>query len=134
MKKAIKPVLLTLLPLFLLGGCAYYSTDFNALIGTSIRDLEKARAEGKQGTFPFSYDTAFDKVTTILKNNGLTVFQTSREKRYIVAMGFPRQTDTTRVGIFFEPLSDNKTKITLSSLSSTALAKAEALIFGELGK
>ena len=134
MKRINKYLSLALVAVFLLGGCAHYSTDFNALLGTNISDLKKARADGKVEIFPLTCDAAFDKVTMILENNRLVIFQANREKRYIVAMGFPKQTDTTRVGIFFESLPDNKTKITLSSLSSTALVKAGALIFGELQK
>ncbi len=132
MKNIVKPVSFLFLIIFLLGGCAHYSTDFKALIGTNVRDLEKARADGKKKTFPIPCDTAFDKVTAILENKGLTIFQTNRKKGYIIAMGFPKQTDTTRVGIFFEALPEGGTKITLSSLSSTALAKAVTLVFGGL--
>jgi hypothetical protein len=49
-------------------------------------------------------------------------------------MGFHKQTDTTRVGVFFNSLSGNETQITLSSLSDTALAKGAAIIFGGLEK
>jgi len=133
MKKTFTLVSILLLCAFVSAGCAHYSTDLGAITGTNIQDLEKARADGKVKTVALSYDAAFDKVTEILKSNNLTIFETNREKQYIVAMGFPKQIDTTRVGIFFESRTDGETKITLSSLSSTTLVKAEGIIFGELG-
>jgi hypothetical protein len=133
-KKTVILIPALLLTVILSGGCAHYSTDLNAFFGTGVRDLEKARAEGKEKVFPCSYDAAFEKVTEIMKKNKLTIYQSNKKEKYIVAMGFQKQIDTTRVGIFFEPVSDKETRITLSSLSSLALSKAEAIIFGDLGK
>ncbi|MFC1480412.1 hypothetical protein ACFL5Y_03080 [Candidatus Omnitrophota bacterium] len=130
MKNITKTILPLVLASFLFAGCASY--NLYSLAGTNIEDLEAARGQGKNKVFSLSYDTAFSKTTEILKNNGLIIFKSNRGKKYIVAMGFHKQTDTTRVGIFFDPLADGKTEITLSSLSSTALAKAVTIIFGGL--
>jgi hypothetical protein len=96
------------------------------------RDLVKAKADGKVKVIALSYDEAFSKVLSILEANKLKIYQMDEKNGYIVAMGFPRQTNTTRVGIFFESEGDNKTRITLSSLSTTALIKAESIIFGNI--
>jgi len=114
----------------LVGGCASYPTTFLDIFGVSREDLEKAREDGIKKEFSLSYDETFDKVTRILKANNLTIYQSSRRKGYIVAMNFPKQTNTTRVGIFFESVNKDKTSITLSSLSSTALAKTEEIVMG----
>lgn len=134
MKITIALALSVLLTVSFASGCAHYSTNFKSLLGTNISDLEKMRSSGKTETVPLSYSDAFNKVTEILKNNELIIYQSNREKGYIVAMGFPKQTNTTRVGIFFESETDSSTKITLSSLSSTALVKAEGIIFGGFAK
>ena len=134
MKKIFISIPALLLLVLFTGGCAHYSTDLKAFFGTGIRDLEEARGEGKVKTFPYSYDVAFDKVSHILKKNKLKVYQSNKKENYIVAMGFHQQIDTTRVGIFFEPVSDNEIRITLSSLSSLALSKAEVIIFNGLEK
>ena len=132
----MKNIIITLLFVFVLvslsAGCSYYSTDLKAFLGISIRDLEKARDHGNKQIFPMSFETAFGKVKEIIEVNNLTIYQINKKEGYIVAMGFPKQTNTTRVGIFLEPLSDNETEITLSSLSSTALEKATPIIFGGL--
>jgi hypothetical protein len=120
MKNLIKLLLLVFIAVFLATGCAsYYS-------------LKQACATGRTEVFPYTYDTAFSKTKNVLKGNNLVIYRISKKSKFIVAMGFPRQVNTTRVGIFFEPLSDNETKITLSSLSSTALEKADKIIFGGL--
>jgi hypothetical protein len=114
------------------GGCAHFSADIGAFTGYGIKDLENARAEGKTKILLLSYDKAFEIITDILKKNNLKIYQSSKRKRYIVVIGFHKQVDTTRVGIFFDPISRNETKLTLSSLSSTALIKAEEVMFGSL--
>ena len=131
----MKKNIFLLILLFFLGvsmgsGCAHYSADMNAVFARNIRDLEKARSSGKQMTVPLSRDDAFDKTIEILKNNDLTIYQRDRKKGYIVVMGLPKQVDTTRVGIFFESVENDQTKITLSSLSSTAVIRAASVIFG----
>jgi len=103
-------------------------------LGTSHADLEKARAAGIKKEIGLDKAEAFDKVLQVLKENKIDIYQKDLKRGYIIALGFPKQTDTTRVGIFFEPANTNKTTITLSSLSSTALEKANVMIFGELDK
>ncbi|MFH1878322.1 MAG: hypothetical protein ABH883_05905 [Candidatus Omnitrophota bacterium] len=129
MNNIIRYVSALYLSTLFISGCAYQPINFETFTGIGISDLEKARSTGKNKTVALSYDEAFNKVNSILESNDLTVFLVSKEKKYIVAIGFPRQTDTTRVGIFFTPIDTGNTEITLSSLSSTALAKAEKIIF-----
>lgn len=123
------------LVLFSLAGCSTCSivTDPIAdFIGTGLSDLQKARANGLTRDFPIAYDAAFDTAIDIIKANNLVSYQSDRKKGYIVFMGLPKQVDTTRIGVFFESLDSSTTRITISSLSSTALAKAGSLIFGGL--
>ncbi|MDP8298333.1 MAG: hypothetical protein P9L88_00275 [Candidatus Tantalella remota] len=103
-----------------------------SLVGINIRDLESARADGRIETVSLSYNDAYNKVMDIIKDNKLVVFRSSKKAKYIVFIGLPNQTNTTRVGVFFESISDNNTEITVSSLSDTALEKAAAIIFGQI--
>lgn len=122
MKNLIRLSILVFVAVFLTSGCArYYS-------------LKQACATGRTEVFPYTYNTAFTKTKAILKGNNLVIYRLSKKTKFIIAMGFPNQVNTTRVGIFFEPLPDSETKITLSSLSSTALEKADKIIFGGLKK
>ena len=128
----MKYIILVVLVAFLTAGCASGSFNMASIAGLNMQDLETARADGVKKTYPLPYDAAFDDITKILEKNELLVFRASREKKYIVAMGFHQQVDTTRVGIFFKPAPDGATEITLSSLSPTALARAEKIIFEAL--
>jgi hypothetical protein len=134
MQKVLTSLSALLLTVLLISGCASFPEDIAGVFATEVSDLEKVRSSGKTETFPLSFDTAFDKVIDILKKNNLTIYQTNRGRKYIIVMGFQKQIDTTRVGVFFDPVSDNETRITLSSLSSMTLPKAEAVIFGGLRK
>ncbi|MFA6636676.1 MAG: hypothetical protein WCV56_06205 [Candidatus Omnitrophota bacterium] len=115
-------------------GCSSSKYNLASLAGTNVRDLEAHKDSGITRTFNIPRGEAFDKTVSIVKNAGLTVFQRNPKKGYIVVMGFKEQVDTTRVGIFFEPASETATKITLSSLSSLVLPKAEKIIFEGLAK
>ena len=128
----MKYIMASILIVFLTAGCASGSFNMASIAGLNIQDLKTARADGIKKTYPLPYDVAFDDITKILEKNELPVFRASRNEKYIVAMGFYQQVDTTRVGIFFERISDDVTEITLSSLSLTALTSAEKIIFGEL--
>ena len=132
--KKILNMLFCILILAAMPGCASGSFNLQSLAGINIADLQKARASGKQMTVPLSYDAAYDKAIQIVQDNKLTVFRAGKKQGYIVAIGFPKQETTTRVGIFFDRVDDNSTKITLSSLSSTCLSKAEDIIFGGFKK
>jgi len=113
-------------------GCASCPTVVYDVLGTSHADLEKARDVGITREFDMSLDQTFNRVLEILKEDDLIVFQKSERRDYIVAIGFPKQNNTTRVGIFFEGTGNNQTSITLSSLSSTALQKADTMILEKI--
>ena len=130
MSQFLKCLSLLLVIVLFTGGCANFYSEMGGVSGLSIRDLMKAKATGKEKVFALSYDATYDKMINILKANELTIYQSDRKEGYIVAMGFPKQTDTTRVGIFLEASGDDKTKVTLSSLSTSARIKAENVIFG----
>lgn len=132
----MKTLTLLIISIFLvssgLTGCANFSANPKGLLGINTSDLVKAKSAGVEQSFDLSYNEAFDKVTSILIANKLNIYQSDRRKGLIVVMNFPKQTDTTRVGIFFDKETDERTTITLSSLSSTALEKAESIIFAQL--
>jgi hypothetical protein len=111
-------------------GCASVKESVSDFFGFSISDLEKARATGLSRTYPLPYDTAFDKVVEVVKTAKVTVYKADRSRGVISIMDIPKQVDTTLVGVFVEAVDAANTKITISSLSSTALTKAGMIIFG----
>lgn len=131
MKRSLLARLVLVLVLSIsLSGCASTKTAVGDFFGFGIHDLEAARATGITRTYQLSCDAAFDKVLAVANAASLTVYKAERKRGVIVVMGLPKQVDTTLIGIFFESVDANTTKITLSSLSSTALKKANSIIFG----
>ena len=131
MKKTLIGLTLLIAISLLTAGCGSTKYNLAALAGMNIRDLEAVRSEGVTRTLNLSYEDTYNKIFEIAKKRKLTVYQSNLEKGYIVLIGFPKQETTTRVGVFFESISDNRTKITLSCLSSTCLLTAEAMILGD---
>ncbi|MDD5634301.1 MAG: hypothetical protein PHW46_03395 [Candidatus Omnitrophica bacterium] len=133
MAKAVKLFLCSLCIVAFASGCVSSSKyNFASLIGYNMADLREAKDSGKIRTFSMSYDEAYEKVKAILAENDLFAFRASKKHGYIVAVNFQKQVNTTRVGIFFEKVSESETKITLSSLSSPTLEQAAGIIFSGL--
>ncbi len=122
------------LTLSLLSGCSGLMPDLEAFGGMGVKDLERAKSDGVSKTFDLSTADVFDKTLSVLEKNKLTVYQSNKRKGYIVFMGIEKQTDTTRVGVFFRSVNTNKTKVTISSLSSSARTKGELIIFKGLSE
>ncbi len=131
MNKSITKLFSILLILFSISGCASNSYNLSALAGTNIRDLEAAKSSGRSIIYPADYNETFNAVTRVLQDNKLTIYESNPKNGFIIVMGLPKQETTTRIGIFFES-AKGSTKIILSSLSSTALAKADSIIFNGL--
>jgi len=131
MKNKLKIFLLLIVTSFYLCSCSSYKYNINALKGSNIQDLQQIN-NGKEKIFSNNVDLLFDKTIQILKDNKLTIFKQDKKEQYIIAMNFHKQVNTTRVGIFFETIETNKTKIILKSLSSTANEKAAQIIFKNL--
>jgi len=114
---------------FTISGCASYPRTIDGLMAKNIYDLEKARKNGIQKVYDVPMDEAINREAVFLEAQGLTVFEKNTNKGYLVVMGFKKQVDTTRVGVFFEPHGEGKTLVTISSLSDSALKKAEKIMF-----
>ncbi len=117
---------------FSMAGCASIGDPIAEFIGTGLSDLQKARDKGLTRNYSIPYDEAFDRTVKTLKDDGFVSYQSDKKKGYIVFMGLPKQVNTTRVVVFFESIDANNTRITISSLSSTALSKAGSIVFGGL--
>jgi len=131
--KRISPIIVisVIMAVHILSGCSSMPTAQD-ILAINIDDLIDAKDSGISREVPLSYDAAYDKVTDIVRNQNLRIFRESRSRGYIVVINFPKQTNTTRVGIFFETVSNNNTEVTISSLSTTALEKANLMILEKL--
>lgn len=131
MKKSITAILILFILSVSLSGCAPLRYSVDSIAGVNMQDLESERADRVTRSFNLPYQNSYDMIMETLKKNKITVYLSDINKGYIVAIGFPKQESTTRVGIFFDSISDDRTEITLSSLSSTCLVTAEPMIFGD---
>ena len=137
MKKHVSYILVSIfISSSLLSGCAQFPftcLNLTPLVGFNVQDLRQAaRENGREKVFSMPYEIAFAKTLDILKTHSLTIYQNNMRGHYIVAMNFTKQVNTTRLGIFFESVDSNKTKITLGSLSTSVVQTGEEIIFGGL--
>ncbi|HSV43021.1 MAG TPA: hypothetical protein VLJ10_00560, partial [Candidatus Bathyarchaeia archaeon] len=113
--------------------------------------LNARRAHGETKVFTCSVNDAYDTVLELTRPFGekeyanlseveaaekskkekppFVLFQQNAQRRWMVVMGVPQAVDTTEVGIFFDSMSEEQTKIVVVSLSSRAQATAAAIIF-----
>ncbi|NQT32306.1 MAG: hypothetical protein HQ594_01370 [Candidatus Omnitrophica bacterium] len=119
--KKFSCLLIIIVAMTLLTGFDSAKYNVGSLLGINVDDIEESNVATKRRTVALPYNDAYDEITNILKNNGLTIFLSNKRKGYIIVMGLPQQMNTTRVGIFFETGEGATTTITLKSLSYTAL-------------
>jgi hypothetical protein len=114
----------------LLTGCVTYPNTVSDIMAVGYSDLlSAAKDNGIVKEFAMNFDETFDYMLEKLKDNDLTIYQEHRSGSFIIAMGFPKQNETTRVGIFLTSGAGSSTKVTISSLSSGCLLRAEKILF-----
>ena len=107
---------------------------FKTIWGSSTRALDHAREEAISKTYSCDFESCYDAVFNIAKKAGYEIFINDREKKHIVVMSIKGNVNTTEVGIFFDTIEAFKTKIDISSLSSSAKEKVAQVIFDGLDK
>ena len=118
----------------LLGGCAQTVETVKVVWGSSTRALEEARAEAVREEFPLAYDACFREVLQIAGTEKWEIFIKDKKQGTIVVIGIPGNVNTTEVGIFLDKAGASRTKVEISSLSSSAKLKAADILFEELRK
>ena len=122
--------LLIFVSAIILVGCARITESGRILLGTSTRALEETKDKtGLSQSFNLDYPTCYDKVINLLRIKKAYIFLHSPAKHRIVALNLKGENDTTEVGIFFEEIKPQETKIILTSLSPTYLKLASEIIF-----
>jgi len=111
MKKATLMLLV-----FLILGCASTKEAFKGLLGVSVKILEEKRAEAKILVLNYDYFTCLHKVLDKLKKNNCYIYKKTQD---LIAF-YLSEENTTPVGIFFSELDKQKTKLEISSPSSSA--------------
>ena len=133
----MKKILTTLIIIciFFCNGCTQQVMEpFKTVWGSSTRALDHARDEAISKIYSCSFDICYDAVLNIVKKAEYVIFINDRVKKHIVVMGIKGNVNTTEVGIFFDTMEAFKTKIDISSLSSSAKEKVAQVIFDGLDK
>jgi len=88
--------------------------------GSSTRVLEQARDKAITKTYDKPYWDCVRSAIAVAGKKHWVIFKKDEIKGYMVVMAVPGCVNTTEIGIFFVELSDNQTRIEISSLSTNA--------------
>jgi hypothetical protein len=131
--KALKRLsALVFLGCFLSGmlGCASITEMARGFLGVSTRCLQEERKNAASHIFDYDYFTAYTRTMDTLKKIQAYVYF-KNIKKHMIAI-YVSETDTTPVGIFFQEIGKNSTKIEVSSPSSFARDAISAKLFSAL--
>lgn len=113
-------------------GCASITEMTRGFLGVSTRSLEKARKKAVSHIFDYDYFTTYTRTMDTLKKIQAHVYFKNIRKHMIAI--YVSETDTTPVGIFFQEIGKNSTKIEVSSPSSFARDAISAKLFSALAE
>lgn len=119
-------IIYVLLLAVLTSGCAAIKETAKGVAGVSIKALEEGRANAIKKTFSRDYISVYAKALDSLKSIGAYIYARDIKKKMIAV--YVSDTDTTPVGIFFQEIDKNNTRVEISSLS----VPAKELISGKL--
>ena len=99
------------------------------LWGSSTRALEQARDKAITKTYNKSYWDCVRSAIAVVNKKQWVIFKKDEIKGYMVVMGVKGCVNTTEIGIFFDVLSDNQTRVEISSLSTNDKRKVAKGLF-----
>jgi hypothetical protein len=99
------------------------------LWGSSTRVLEQERRNAITKTYDKPYRDCMRSAIAVAGKKHWVIFKKDEIKGYMVVMGIKGCVNTTEIGIFFDNLSDHRTRIELSSLSTNAKRQAAKGLF-----
>ncbi|MBI4707488.1 MAG: hypothetical protein HY761_06150 [Candidatus Omnitrophica bacterium] len=111
-------------------GCASMKETAKGIAGISTKVLEENRQYALFKIFDYDYNTCYNKVKDILKENGCYIYAEEPKKQLIAF--YVSETDTTPVGIFFNELSSRKTQVEIVSQSTYSKESIAKIIFSGL--
>ena len=96
-------------------GCATLKETAKGIAGVSTKVLEEGRKDAIIKIFSCDSDTCYDRVKEMFNRTGSYIYARDTKKQMLAI--YVAETDTTPVGIFFEGLDANNTRIEVSSPS-----------------
>lgn len=139
----MKKILILIYISIIISSCAWVQDFPRTAWGSSIRVLSAKRSEAASDVFLCDREKCFDFVVGLTRPFGskeegdsgkVILFAKDPKKNYLIVMGVPGNVDTTEVGVFFDQLPDQQTRIEISSLSLRAKDAAAEMIFKRISE
>lgn len=118
--------------IIIFSGCATIKEGAKCFIGVSTKVLEDNRKTAITKTYNYDYFTTYTKTLDSLKKMEAYVYSQGIKKNLIAI--YVSEEDTTPVGIFFEEVDKDNTKIEISSPSTYAKELIAKKLFEDLEK
>ncbi|MDE2027976.1 MAG: hypothetical protein KGK03_09810 [Candidatus Omnitrophica bacterium] len=123
-------LILLLLAVLSCSSCAGSVEFVKTIWGSSTRALEASRDRAVTKTYNKSYwDCLRSAIAVVRKQKDWIIFKKDEIKGYMVIMGVHGCVNTTEIGIFFDELSDNQTRVEVTSLSTNAKRMVAKVLF-----
>jgi hypothetical protein len=123
-------VVLAVVMLAGISGCASFREGIDGILGISIAELKKARKDAIVRNFNYDYFTCYTQTLDKLKEIRAYVYRQDI-KRQMIAIYLTRE-DTTTVGIFFKEIDAGHTTVEVSSPSTYAKERISHRLFALL--
>jgi hypothetical protein len=100
------------------------------IAGISTKVLEESRPNALVKVFDYDYNTCYNKIKDVLKENGCYIYAEEPKKQLIAI--YVSETDTTPVGIFIKEVSSKTTQVEISSQSTYSKELIAKYVFSGL--
>ena len=128
--------LLSIIFILCFSSCAFWDHPVDNTVeigktvwGSSTRALEAARDRAISKTYDKPYWDCVRSAIAVAGKQHWVIFKKDEIKGYMVLMGVKGCVNTTEIGVFFEELSDDQTRIEIASLSTNAKRKVAKFLF-----
>ncbi|MBI4982336.1 MAG: hypothetical protein HZC15_04260 [Candidatus Omnitrophica bacterium] len=111
-------------------GCASMKETARGIAGISTKVLEESRPNALVKVFDYDYNTCYNKIKDVLKENGCYIYAEEPKKQLIAI--YVSETDTTPVGIFLKEASSKTTQVEISSQSTYSKELIAKYVFSGL--
>jgi hypothetical protein len=115
-----------------LSGCSLTKEAFREITGVSTKTLEDKRSQAIVKEFNCDYQVCYNQAINALKKINAYVYAQDKAKNMVAI--YVNETDTTPVGLFFSSPRPGKTKIEVSSPSSSAKELISGEVFEQIDK
>jgi hypothetical protein len=110
------------------------TTGCQAILGTSMKHVEKARSQAVRQTFPAPLVICRQAALDAAQAESMLLFVNDLPNQRLMLLHVPGSIDTTEVGVFFTPAAPAQTTVEIASHSLEARDTVARLLFPALEK